>query len=156
MTKTVIKLSTGDEIEVRRLGIFELDVLDPDPLGPFTYAGRALAGEVEIEYDGSGWEEPPPEPDLDSEPEPWSSEWHELREYEMYHAWLRHESRRMEAAAQYHEQAAEYVLANCVNGGREKIVTDEDWAAIHSAALVPQLTQEDVAEALRNTFQGFI
>jgi hypothetical protein len=154
MTKTVIKLSTGDKIEVRRLGIFELDVLDPDPLGPFTYTGQTLAGEVEIEYDGSGWEEPPPRPELDGDPEPRSDEWMELREYEMYHAWIRHESKRMEAAASYHEQVAEYILSNCVNGGRDKIITDEDWAKIHLAALVPQLTQEDVADALRNTFQS--
>lgn len=157
MTTTIVTLSDGTEAEVRRLGIFELDVLDPDPVGPFTYKGKTLAGEVEIEYDGSRWEKPPPKPEIEvSELVEGTPEWYEYREWELYHAWEHHERRRMAAAATYHEKVAQYILDNCLqNGTKEKVVTPEDWANVHTSAMVPQMTQEDVAEALRNTFPSY-
>ena len=155
MADTVVELSDGSTVKVKRLGIFELDAHDPDPVGPFVYTGSTLAGEVQIEYDGSQWEAPPQKPDV-VDPEEGSPEWYELREYEAYHAWEHHEKLRMAAAAEYHNKIAEYILDQCLNGDRDKLVTPEDWEAVHTAALVPQLTQEDVAAALRNTFPGYV
>ncbi len=156
MASTVVELSGGQEVEVRQLGVFELDSFDPDPLGPFTYMGHTLGqGDVEIEYDGSKWESPPAKPE-NPDPEERSPEWFELREYEAYYAWIAHENKRMAAAAEFHNEVAEHILSTCLNGDREKMVTEEDWSLVHSAALVPQLTQEDVAAALRITFPGYV
>lgn len=156
MTTATVVLDDGEEIEVRQLGIFELDFLDPDPLGPFTYQGETLAGVAEIEYDGSKWESPPSKPDVEN-PQKGSSEWYELREWELYHSWIRHENSRKQAAAEYHNKVADYILSTCISeDARLHILTGKDWAAVHRAALVPQLTQEDVAAALRDTFPGYI
>jgi hypothetical protein len=158
MAKVTVKLpSSGEKIKVRTLGVFELDTFDPDPIGMFTFAGQTLAGEVEIEYDGSGWDAPPKKPDV-IDPEEGTDEWRDLREWELYHAWVLHEERRYAAAAEYHQRIAEYILSNCLNGqgDRGKVVTAEDWEVVHQAAFVPQLTEEDVAAALRTTFPGLI
>jgi hypothetical protein len=153
-TTTIVELSEGHEVEVRRMGIFELDAFDPDPLGPFTYMGKTLAGEVEIEYDGSKWESPPKKPDVE-DPEEGTQEWWDLREYEMYWAWNLHEQKRLAAAATFHERLAEHIMDTCLNGDRDKVVTLEDWEKVHTAAMVPQMTQEDVVDALHNTFPSY-
>ena len=44
MAKVTVELpSSGEKIEVRTLGVFELDTFDPDPIGMFTFTGKTLA-----------------------------------------------------------------------------------------------------------------
>lgn len=145
--------SDNDPISVKKLGLYELDNVTPPAIsGPFTYR-REIAGNVlDIEYDMSRYQEPPIPPDVpEHEVKEGSEAWYDWREYHFYHAALLHERKRLDATAEYLDRIAHYVLENCVKPeDRYRIVTEEDWRSVYSAALVPQVTQELLEETLRS------
>lgn len=155
MTITKVDLSDGEECEVRVLGIFELDDIKADIVGPYLYQIETVDGRTYLaEYEGSRWEEPPKPPDKpEAEIEKGSDEWYDLVEHLRYTAWLAHEEVRKASMHNYHRQLARYVLENCISqDDRTRIVKPEDWAVVHKAAVVPELTLEALAETLRATF----
>lgn len=156
MYKT-ITLSDGQVCRVRQLGLFELDGVGQEILGPYRYTVLLATGQVmEDEYDVRALTftpEPPGKPA--AEIVQGSTEWQQLREYETYLAALAHEKLRIESYEQYINDISAYILAHCVaEADRNRIVTGEDWDRVHLAALVPQLTEEGLAQCLRQTFQG--
>lgn len=148
-----ITLSDGLPIEVRQLGLFELDNQGREIIPPYRYTMLSATGQfIEDEYVfPQTREDIPKKPDKAETPE----ELDQLRDYETYLAALAHEKLRMESYEGYAGDIAAYILANCIIEPN-RIVTIEDWQAIYKAALVPQLTEEGLADCLANTFQGYI
>ena len=152
-----VVLSDGKPCDVRRLGMFDLDEVRPELAGPYTYEVKTIDGRTFLaEYDGSRWPEPPPAPtkphdEINEE----SDEWYDLVEYLRYNAWLLHEKERTRLMQDYHVRVVHYILENCISQeDRSRIVTPGDWAAIHKAAIVPELTLGVLAETLQATFQS--
>lgn len=157
MVKTVI-LADGQPCRVRQLGLFELDGKGRDILGPYRYTmlsavGVFLEDEYVLPTDSADIPVRPDKPVNELTPE----EQEELRAYETYLAALAHEKKRIESYEGFVGDVAEYVLYNCLSPeDRNRIIEPEDWDAIYSAALVPQLTLEGLAGCLADTFPGFI
>lgn len=158
MNKTVV-LSDGAPCKVRVLGLFELDGVGREPLGPYRYTVLLATGEVmEDEYDIRAVKEVPKPPDVAIEDiEEGSWEWHQLREYETYQAALAYEKERLASYENYLSDIKDYIVANCLEpDDQRRIVTVEDWEKVQAAAVVPKVTEGAIADTLRNTFQGFI
>ena len=154
MHKTVI-LSDGEPCKIRCLGLFELDDKAPDILGPYRYTMLLATGQtVEDEYVLPPT--PPEKPDTDK-PEPGSFEYSQLLEYETYQAAIAHEKLRLESAEEHTRQIATYLMTTCLaEVDQIRIITDQDYRKVKQAAIVPQLTEEVLADTLRQTFQGII
>jgi hypothetical protein len=149
-----ITLSDNQPFEVRQLGIFELDKLTPKPIGPFTYTMKTITGkEFEVEFDINAYDTPPIDPQVHS-PEPETPEWYLLHDWQLYQAAMLHESKRQEILSQYYDDVVEHIIGSCCKGDTRRIVTREDWLKIYEAALVPQLTLEDIATILRQTYNA--
>lgn len=158
MFKKVI-LSDNQPCKVRVLGLFELDGVGRDVLGPYRYSLLMATGEVlEDEYDLQFIQEVPKKPDIpEDEIEQGSYEWHQLKEWETYQAALAHEKLRQESYEGYLSDIAQYILNNCLDeNDRNRVIEPEDWHKIQSAAIVPRITEEAIADTLRSTFQGII
>lgn len=158
MYKTVI-LSDNLPCKIRPLGLFELDGKGREVLGVYRYSLLLATGQVvEDEYDIRALTYTPTPPDRPAnEIEPNSPDWYQLQDFETYRAALAHEKLRIESYEGFVNDITAYILANCVAAAdRERIVTPEDWDAVQLAALVPQLTEEGIAQTLRETFQGVI
>ena len=99
-----VRLSDKKKIKVRRLGLFDLDNVIIDVLGPFTFEVDLVSGKTMLaEYDGSRWTEPPQKPDTPrSMLEEESEEWYEYREWALYQSWLVHERDRRASIEAYH------------------------------------------------------
>lgn len=158
MYKNVI-LSDGEKCKVRILGLFELDGIAEPPLGPYRYSILMATGEIlEDEYDLRAVKDIPKPPDVVIEDiEEGSWEWHQLREYETYQAALAHEKKRLASYETYLATIKDYILTNCLDeSDHNRIITVKDWERVQSAAIVPKITEEAIADTLRDTFQGFI
>lgn len=158
MVKHTVILSDGQPCLVRRLGLYEINKIDPPEVsGPFVYVA-ITTGDVEhyVEFDLSAWESPPQKPDIpESDVVKKSAAWYDWREYKLYQAALHHEKQRIESVAAYLEREAQYILDNCVEPENvDRIVTKEDWHLVYTAALIPQVTQELIAECLKREFKA--
>lgn len=155
MNKSVI-LSDGQICKVRVLGLFELDVIS-SPLGPYTYSILTATGDV-IEDEYIFPEEPPKEPDKPIEEcQENDYEYHQWQEYNTYQAALAYEKKRTQDYERYLREINLYILNNCLDeNDRLRIIEQSDWQKIQNAAVVPQITEEAIADTLRSTFQGFI
>lgn len=155
-------LSDGEIIETRTLGIFDLDNVPKDFLGPFTYQMKLLGGDVkEAEYDISRYEEtgtePPEMPDVpESEIVEESNEWYQMRDAQRYQAAELHGIRRLERVAAYADNAVAYILREGVvnQADIKRIVTEEDWELVYVSILIPQLSKKILADALSFTFDA--
>lgn len=162
----IVTLSDNLPCKVRQLGLFELDGVGREVLGVYRYSLLLATGQVvEDTYDLRALTYTPTPPDKPAnEVIPQSSEWYQLQEFETYRAALAHEKLRIESYEGYVEDIAHYILDSCIlpeDKNRLKVVTDEkgniienDWQKVYLAALVPQLTEEGLAQCLRDTFQG--
>lgn len=152
-----VTLSGGESCRVRQLSLFELDNKAREIIGPYRYSILLATGQiVESEYDLRAIETPPIKPEKPAlEIENGSSEWYQLQEYETYLAALAHEQARIESYEGYVNDIAEYILSRCVEDN-SLILNDDDWQKVYQAALVPQLTEEGIADTLRVTFPGLI
>lgn len=156
MHKTVV-LSDGEPCKVRVLGLFELDSIKAEILGPYSYSILTVTGQViEDTYDLRALEEIPIKPANDN-PEPGTTEWKQLQEYETYLAALAHEHKRIESYANHLNEVAAYILANCLDeSDRQRVVEPDDWRKIQEATLVPMLTEAVLTETLARTFPGLV
>lgn len=156
-----VTLSDGGPCEVRTLGIFELDQIRREFLGPFTFEMKILGGSTRtVEFDISKYEElgrPLPKPATvpESELKENTPEWFEHRDWQLREAALLHNKRRIEVVSTYCDDVVDYILKKCVSeedGWR--IVTNTDWEKVYTAALVPQITEQLIIETLRGTYQA--
>lgn len=145
-----VLLSDDKPIEVRRLGIFELDDLTPEPYPPFTYKFEILGETKEAIFDYRSFDEPPPYAEKCEEND---SNFDAYWNYMMYQAALLYESKKMDHVAQFNELVAKYILEHCVDEPN-RIVEPEDWFKVYEAALVPQLTIEVIAKTLQKTYHA--
>lgn len=155
----VVTLNDGLSCKVRQLGLFELDGKGREVLGVYRYSLLLATGQiVDDEYDLRALDYTPTPPDKPAnEIAPNSPEWFQLQDYETYRAALAHEKLRIESYEGYVEDIANYILENCVAPeDRNRLIEKEDWQKVYHAALVPQLTEEGLAQCLRDTFQGYI
>lgn len=155
----VVTLSDGALCKVRQLGLFELDSVGREVLGPYKYTLLLATGVfVEDVYDIRDLDYTPTPPDMPaSEIKPNSEEWQQLQEWETFQAALAHEKLRVESYEGHVNDVAAYILGNCLSTeDRNRLTEPGDWDTVYSAALVPQLTLEGVADTLKSTFPGFI
>lgn len=158
MIKTVV-LSDGLPCEVRQLGLFELDGMASEILGPYRYSILTATGQIiEDEYDLRALTYTPQPPDMPLDQiKPNSNEYKQQRDYDTYLAALAHEKERFKSYENYVNEIAAYIATNCVSQDDSKrLVSVDDWRRIYAAALVPQLNEEGLAQCLRQTFQSVI
>lgn len=155
MQKTVL-LADNKTIKVRVLGLFELDAISP-PLGPYCYSMLTATGDI-IEDVYVFPPEPPKEPSKPLEEcRDDDYEYFQWREYNTYQAAIAHEHKRTADYERYLREINQYILVNCLSDDdRNHIVEPVDWQRIQAGAIVPPLTEEVIAQTLRDTFQGFI
>ena len=157
MAKTVVQLSDGQTCEVRRLGIFELDVVGPTLVGPFTYMFKLANGqEVEVEYDLSKITTPPQHPGVpESEIVEGTPMWHSLLEWQTYKAAVQHEQKRLGSAIEYVLETTKYIADHAITyEDQQRVIDDADWLTIYEAALVPALTYEVLAQTFKDHFSA--
>lgn len=150
-------LSDQRPIEVRTLGIFELDSVPRPSNRPFTYKMRMVTGEeVEVELDLDAFDEPPRKPDKpEHEIESGSPDWWDLRTWQTYQAAESYEKKKGDDFVRYLDAVPLLILSECI--AREdvrRIVTEEDWKKVYTLALVPQLSKEILANTLRDTYSA--
>lgn len=150
-----ITLSDGKTCKVRTLGIFELDRIDYEPLGPFTYTIKGLDGqEYEAEFDLTAFEEPPVKPD-EHNLEEGSREWYDLLTWQTYQGAINHNKKIVDSVNEYYDKIIEYILENCLDEEDIlRIVTEEDWELVYYVALIPQLTKDLLTYTLRQTYKA--
>lgn len=158
MHKT-ITLSDNLPCQVRQLGLFELDNVTTEIIGPYKYSLLMATGQIlEDEYDLRAFDTPPRPPDVEpSKIEPHSYEWYAQQEFETYQAAILHEQTRLDSYEARLRDISRYILEHCLSSDdRQRIITPDDYNAIYQAALTPLLTEEVLAEILSSTFQGII
>jgi hypothetical protein len=152
-----VVLSDGQPCIVRRLGIFELDNVTTELVGPFKYKFKLANGqEVEEEYDISRISTPPAHPGVpENEIVERSPQWWALLEWQTYKAAVEHERNRLQSVTSYVEEVSGYIASSCLSReDRDRVVDLSDWKLIYNAALVPQLTPEILAEAFKKHFNA--
>ena len=151
---TQVTLSDGLPVEVRQLGLFELDNKGREILGPYVYTMLSATGQfIEDEYviptEPDDIPQPPEKPNTPEGQE-------QLRAWETYQAAIAHEKKRIESYEGWVSDIAHYILENCVQPeDRNRIIAD-DWKRIRLAAVVPELTESGVADTLKATFPGLV
>ena len=156
---SIIILSDNYPCKVRQLGLFELDGKGREVLGIYRYTLLLASGQfTEDEYDVRALIYTPTRPDVPIEQiAPNSPEWYQLQDFDTYTAALVHEKLRIESYEGYVNDIAQYILTHCLSpDDANRIVTADDWDKVSLAAIVPELTLEEVATCLANTFQGII
>lgn len=155
----MVVLSDGETFEVRALGLFELDDISPELLGPFTYPMTVFGKTFDAEYDISRYEKlgiPIPEKPNKSESEiiENTADWDDLMDWKLYEAAKLHEKRRKDAIENYYQVIKNYILNHACLDDTNRIKTVEDWDKVYSAALIPQLTIELIAKTLESTYSA--
>jgi len=155
----MVLMSTGKKIEVRTLGLFELDECEPHPiLEPFTYEMKLVTGStVRVIFPLERYDSPPRKPELQEGEviEEKSRAWYALREWEWYWLAVANEKENLEKMAAYCHRIAQFILAKCVNDSdRSEITTDEDWEAVLRVALIPPVTMELIAHTIQSVFKA--
>lgn len=152
-----IVLSDGKPCSVRRLGIYDLDGIGAEIIGPFTYEITLLDGQkVNVEYDISNISNPPLHPGvLEHEIDPKSKEWYQLLEWQTYKQALVHERKRINSFVQYINDTSAYIADRCLTpSDKERIVDVVDWSSVREVALVPPLTHDLLGQVLKETFSA--
>lgn len=158
MRTTEVILSDGEPCSVRRLGVFDLDGVGPALPGPFIYTYKLSNGQiVEDTYDVSARSRPPEHPGVpEHEIVERGPQWHALLEYETYKAGIAYEYNvRLPNTVQYIREVSTFVVESCLTDeDRTRIVTEDDYALVYEAGVVPQVTMELVAAAYKHTFNA--
>ena len=146
--KTNVTLSTGQVVEVRRLGLFELQDNLPQPvIEPYTVTVLFASGKVYQQlYDLSKTKE---KPEIAEELCDRSmAEYWAWDEYHKYQKGLRYEQERIENYVKYCQDVAQYIRDYAV-GGELLDCHPEDWALIIESALIHLVASEDIKKALQ-------
>ena len=157
MATTTVQLSDGQPCEVRRLGIFELDVVGPTLVGPFTYKFKLANGEeVETDYDLSKITNPPSHPGVpENEIVENTPQYHALLEWQTYKAAVQHEQKRLSSVIEYVLEVSQYIANHALAADDvRRVLDDADWLTVYEAALVPQLTYEVLTQTFKDHFSA--
>ncbi len=162
---------------MRRLGLFEIDDIPKDIPAPYTYTVHLLGGDdYEMPYDIEvDLQSPPEKPPIPLEQAvPGEPEYYQWQEWLRFQEARTHQAKIYEGYAEYCERVSDYIRANCLfiqtidlgSGYGEKIggnyfeaikyglvdETADDWEAIYNAALCPQVSLDDIKQAMANNF----
>ena len=157
MTNTTeITLSDDRPCVVRRLGIFELDAIQPPDTRPFLYTETLGKNEITRPFDITAWEKPPAPPTPEQmAAKPGTIPYYYYFEWSLYWATTYKAKQNKEDVKRYCQDVAKYILETCISvDDRSRIVTDGDFRLVWSAALVPQITLDDLAMSLEYTFRA--
>ena len=158
MRTTEVILSDGKPCSVRRLGVFDLDGVGPELPGPFRYTYELSNGQlVEDTYDVSARSKPPEHPGVpENEIVERGPQWHALLEYETYKAGIAYEYNvRLPQTVHYVREMSAFIVDTCLTEDDvSRIVTEDDYALVYEAAVVPQVTMELLAGSFKHTFSA--
>lgn len=149
-----VELSNGQKVQVRRLGLFEMDDIPKDVPGQYKFTVHLLGGDTyDLVYDiETALEKPPEKPSVPLEEaiagEP---EYYAWQEYLRFQEAVAHQAKMFEGYAEYCEAVAVYVRENCLDEGLV-VETADDWEAIYNAALCPQVSLDDIKAAMLHNF----
>jgi hypothetical protein len=158
MFKTVI-LSDEGPVEVRTLGLYELDSVPFNDPGDFEFDYQLSSGQVtKKRYTLRDWTETPEQPTQPREScEPGSYEWALWNRWDLYSAVLQRRLEQIEAAERHTHDVARYVIRACLaEADRGRVRTPGDLEAVMGAALVEEETIGGIEAALAVTFPGFL
>lgn len=156
MSENIVEVEvTGGKIKVRRLGIFELENVESNIPGVFTYEVTIGDEKHRAIYDRSKLKKIPEEP-TNLNPEKNTKEYGELIQYNLYIASIAHDEERKEKRYEYYRKVIKYILdyALVSRVDENKIITEEDADKVYKIALVPRLTKEILAHTLRETYKA--
>lgn len=154
---TIRELSDGEPCKVKRLGIFDLDIMGPALVGPFIYSFKMADGkEVEVVYPLDEITTPPQHPGIpENEIVEGTPAWHSLLEWQTYKMAVAHERNRIQSMIDYVLDGSRGILEKALEEEDwDRVVTDGDWLRIVEAAIVPQITPEILAETFRTHFKA--
>lgn len=153
---TEITLSDERPCVVRRLGIFELDGVRPPDARPFLYTEMVGGNEITRPFDIAVWDSPPTPPTpAQMAAEPGTVPYYYYYEWSLYWAAVYKEKENKEDVKRYCREVAAYIMDTCIPADdKERIVTPEDFRQLWAAALVPQLSLDDLAMSLEYTFRA--
>ena len=141
---------------VRRLGIFELDAIRPPDTRPFVYTEKLGGNEITRPFDVSAWDKPPNPPTPEQmAAQPGTVPYYFYFEWQLYWAATYKAKENKEDVKRYCKDVANYILSTCISPeDKGRVVTAEDFCLVWAAALVPQLSLEDLAQSLEHTFRA--
>ena len=156
VNSTEITLSDNRPCVVRRLGIFELDTIQPPDTKPFTYTEKLGGNEITRPYDVIAWDNPPNPPTPEQmAAQPGTVPYYFYFEWSLYWAATYKAKENKEDVKRYCKDVANYILSTCISPeDKGRVVTAEDFRLVWAAALVPQLSLEDLAQSLEYTFRA--
>jgi hypothetical protein len=151
-----ITLSDGEKCQVRKLGIFELDAIRPPDTRPFVYTEKLGGNEITRPFDVSAWDKPPNPPTPEQmAAQPGTVPYYFYFEWQLYWAATYKAKENKEDVKRYCKDVANYILSTCISPeDKGRVVTAEDFRLVWAAALVPQLSLEDLAQSLEYTFRA--
>lgn len=151
---TTIVFSNGTLADIEKLGLFELDRLKPEPMGPFTYKTTILDKEYDVEFRLDHWDNMPEKPDIpESEIEPDSREADELKTWKLYQAALEHERKRKRQMVDFLNRVVEFIIERH-SDLIPHIKTQEDWEKLYEAVLVEPVTADLLTRILKETYSA--
>ena len=156
MVNTEVTLSDERPCIVRRLKIFELDKIPPPDTRPFLYSEKIGGKKITRPFDVTAWDEPPRTPTAtERAAEPGTVPYFYYYEWQLYYAALYKLEENKQDIERYCKDVAAYIMETCITADdRQRIVSPEDYQAVYYAALVPQLTYEDLEQSLEYTFRA--
>lgn len=150
---TEVTLPSGLVASVRRLGLFELDLVEKNIPGPYTYTLQVLSGKsYEVPFDYSTVRIKPQTP-LEEVKEN-TQEFYAWQEYLRYQEALTHHNKQMEAYGNYCERVKDFIISHCLKDILIENITVEDWDEIYRLVLNPFISIEEVSAVMRDTFRS--
>ena len=156
VNSTEVTLSDDRPCVVRRLGIFELDTIQPPDTRPFVYTETLGQNEITRPFALESWDKPPAPPTPEQmAAEPGTVPYYYYYEWSLYWTATYKAKQNKEDVKRYCKDVANYILDTCVSSeDKTRIVTPDDFRLVWAAALVPQLSLEDLAMSLEYTFRA--
>lgn len=153
---TEVTLSDERPCVVRRLGIFELDAIKPPNTRPFLYTETVGGNEITRPFDIAVWDSPPTPPTPEQmAAAPGTVPYYFYYEWQLYWAAVYKEQENKRDVKRYCQEVANYIMTTCIaSDDKSRIVTPEDFRQLWAAALVPQLSLDDLAMSLEYTFRA--
>lgn len=155
MTETAVTLSNESTIQVKRLGLFELDAnVGKPPTDYYTIEQELPGGKVHRQFYDVSYDRPKPDTPID-ECQEGSSDWWDWQEYYLWQKGLLFYREQMNALSEYFANIEAYILANCVaEDDRNLIETWQDFDKVYQAALPNLPTVEDLEAVANSVFQA--
>lgn len=150
-------LSDEKEIDVRILGLFELDdVIIPLQTGPYTIQIQIGTQTYRQAFDIGLFDSPPKKPQIRfEEVEEKSQAWYDWQTHLQYQEALLFEQECRLDALRYYADIRDYIMKMCVETmDRPHIISPFDWEAVVSVALIPELTLQDLIATSTRTHRA--